>query len=97
MTVHVWTKDGEYIGEIFHERFDRLEMKGEHADKQAVMDALLSRPPMNDMGGIDLKTDKRRFLEFPSEEWLHVAAVLYLPPAGFRVHVTAGPSTGEDL
>ena len=70
-------------------------MRGDHAKKQAVMDALLSRSPVNDMGGIRLNIDGNRFLEFPSDEWLHVAAVLYLPPGDFRIHLMAGPSTGE--
>jgi Magnesium chelatase, subunit ChlI len=26
-------------------------------------------------------------LEFPNEDWLDAAAILYLPPGGFRVHV----------
>jgi hypothetical protein len=36
-----------------------------------------------------------RFLEFPKEDWLDVAAVLFLPPAGFRVHVISGPGRDE--
>ena len=49
---------------------------------------------LTDSGGIQIRfgdRDRNRFLEFPNEDWLDVAAILYLPPAGFRVHVIRGP------
>ena len=58
---------------------------------------------MNDAGGIELrfgnefggKQDKQ-WLEFPSENWLAVSALLYLVPKGCRVHITSQPNTFLD-
>jgi len=99
MAVHVW-KDDEYIGQIasfLHE----VGVTGEHPEKQALLDALMAAPPMNDAGGIELRfgnplgNQHKQWLEFPSEDWLAVSALLYLVPKGYRVHITSKPSTAS--
>jgi hypothetical protein len=48
---------------------------------------------MSDAGGIEVRGGNQpaKHVEFPYEDWLNAAAVLYLPTAGFRVHVITGP------
>ena len=92
MAVHVWSKDGEYLGQIAG-RDDLFDVSDPgNKELMRATDVLLGRPPISDSGGIDVRFgDQRRYLEFPSEDWLGVAAIVYLPPAGFRVHVISGP------
>jgi hypothetical protein len=90
MAVHVWSKDGDYLGEIGKGGYERLAVSdADNKELMRALDVLLGRPPITDSGGFEVRfgSQPARYLEFPGEDWLDVAAILYLPPAGFRVHV----------
>jgi hypothetical protein len=90
MAVHVWSKDGDYLGQIAGVRHEQLGVS-DNSNKELMraLDVLMGRPPRSDMGGFEIRFGNQRpnYLEFATEGWLDVAAILYLPPAGFRVHV----------
>jgi hypothetical protein len=95
MAVHVW-RDGDYLGLIAKGGRDTLGISPDSDELRRALDTLLAQPPISDTGGIERFGSKPvRFLEFPKEDWLDVAAVLFLPPAGFRVHVISGPGRDE--
>jgi hypothetical protein len=97
MTVHVWSKDGEYLGHIAKGNRETLGVSdNSNEELMRALNVVLERPPISDSGGFEVRFGSKplRYLEFPDEDWLDVAAILFLPPAGFRVHIIrdAGPT-----
>jgi hypothetical protein len=78
MAVHVWSRDGIYLGQIGKAGYGKLDISHpENEELKKALDALLARPPMSDAGGFEVRFPNQpsRYLEFPDEDWLNVAAV----------------------
>ena len=95
MTVYVWTPDGTYVGQIAHDP-DRgmiVVRADDPAHKAKIEEALLATQGSN-RPNIDIRyAAARRLVEFLTEEWITLASLLFLPPAGYRVHIIREAAT----
>jgi hypothetical protein len=93
--VHVWNRDGTYVGEVYTDSSMRLEVFGDdEAETKQVKAILTDQATKTDM--IELRaTDLRRTVEFPGAEWLALASLMLLPSEGYRVHIISDPVRAE--
>jgi hypothetical protein len=81
MTIHV-LKGRTYIAEIGTHDRQGVWVSGEGEEADKIKQLLLGYDWMT------VKMDQRTLeMEFPSEDWLSFAALVLLPPEGYRVHV----------
>jgi len=87
LTVHVWTREGQYVGYVMTQPGWKLDVVADdEAHRERVKAALLSvKGDGSDFIEVRATGMWRRSLEFPEPRWVAVASVL--PPAGYRVHV----------
>jgi hypothetical protein len=98
MTVHIWTKEGTYVGEVLAGRpFSGLDFGGIHEDhREKIKQALTGMRGPGSSDFIQVQGLGEKILpEFPNEQWIAVASVLLLPPAGYRVHAIVEPIPRE--
>jgi hypothetical protein len=88
MTVHVWTREGEYLGYVWTQPPDRVDFVG-NAEGEKVKAALMSvaRDAGSDFIEIRVAGRMNKTVEFPGPDWVAVAAIMALPAKGYRVHV----------
>jgi hypothetical protein len=89
MTVHVWAREGEYLGYLWTQFPDRLDFVGNEEEEEKVKAALMSVVREADSDFIEIRVVGRwqRTIEFPGPDWLAIAAIMTLPAKGYRVHV----------
>jgi hypothetical protein len=99
MTVHVWTRKGDYVGYVFTDDRGRgLDFVGNEEHGEKVKAALMSfiRDGSSDILEVQASGHKwQRSVEFPSTEWVAVAAIMSLPAEGYRIHVILEAQHGE--
>ncbi len=91
MTVHVWTREGEYLGYVWTQFPDRLDFfgNGNEEEGEKVKAALMSvaRDAGSDFIEIRVAGRMNKTVEFPGPDWVAIAAIMALPAKGYRVHV----------
>ena len=89
MIVYVWTADGTYVGQVVFDSGKRsvLVRADDSGHKAKIEEALLASQGAN-RPNIDVRYAATcRSVEFVTEEWIALASLLFLPPAGYRVHI----------